>query len=222
MADQDKDGVPDDQDPAPKDPSYPPKGDVAGILSAINGIGFDLNSLGMWATAPATGNKTLQTNRAMRTSGMAMGMAPSDYAPAKAPAAALTPLAATGPTGNGPSSSSQTSKSVKQYSTQQVLGLAESAFKAAVGRTATAEELATLRDHINAEEKKNPTISKSFSRSNGSGASSSSTVTSGGVDETQLAKTFAEQNPEYASYQQATTYFDAMMGALRGPAGGSI
>jgi hypothetical protein len=128
----------------------------------------------------------------------------------------------TGPAGGGPSSSNQRSKSVKQFSTQQVLGLAESAFQAAIGRTATAKELASLRDHINSEEKKNPTISKSHTYSNGSGSSSSSTTTSGGIDEGQMAKTFAESNPEYANYQKATTYFDTMLSSLRGTVGGGI
>lgn len=212
MADKDKDGVPDSQDQWPNDPSLPAKPDVAGILGVIGNLGFDFGSLGVSTTASAANKKNIQTQQAMRISGKAMGMSPSDYSLDKAPATALTPALATGATGTA-SSSRQVSKSVKQFSTQQVLGMAEAAFKAAIGRTATAEELAALRDHINAEEKKNPTISKS---------SSSSTITSGGIDEAQMAKTFAESNPEYASYQKATTYFDSMLGALRGTVGGGI
>lgn len=221
MADKDKDGVPDSQDQWPNDPSLPAKADVAGLLGVIGNLGFDFGSLGVNNVASTTDRKALDLKRVMRTSGMAMEMAPSDYSLDKAPASALTPALPTDTTGTG-SSSSQVSKSVKQFSTQQVLGMAEAAFKAAIGRTATAKELAALRDHINTEEKKNPTISKSSSYSSDSGSSSSSTTTSGGIDEVQMAKTFAESNPEYASYQKATTYFDSMMSALRGTVGGGI
>jgi hypothetical protein len=222
--DTDSDGVPDSQDQWPNDPSLPAKSDVAGILGVIGSIGLDLGSLGVSSAVSTTDKKAIDLKRVMRTSGMAMGMAPSDYSLDKAPASALTPALPTGATGTTgtASSSRQVSKNVKQFSTQQVLGIAESAFKAAIGRTATTEELAALRGHINAQEKKNPTISKSSSYSSGTGSSSSSTTTSGGIDEAQMAKTFAESNPEYAGYQKATTYFDSMMSALRGTVGGGI
>jgi hypothetical protein len=32
----------------------------------------------------------------------------------------------------------------------------------------------------------------------------------------------AQANPEFAAYQQATTYFDSMLETLRGPVGGGI
>lgn len=219
--DTDSDGIPDIQDQWPNDPSLPAKADVAGLLGVIGNLGFDFGSLGANNAVSTTDKKTIDLQRVMRTSGKAMGMAPSDYSLDKAPASILTPTLPSGPTGTG-SSSSQVSKSVKQFSTQQVLGLAESAFKAAIGRAATDKELAALRDHINTEEKKNPSISRSSSYSSGTGSSSSSTTTSGGIDEAQIAKTFAESNPEYAGYQKATTYFDSMMSALRGTVGGGI
>lgn len=117
------------------------------------------------------------------------------------------------PTANTPTDkTSSTSRQYRQFTQQQVQGMAETQFQESIGRAATAEEVANVQQQLNAAEKASPTISTS-------GATS---VTSGGVDEQQLVKQIAEMSPEYANYQQATTYFDAMLGALRGPAGGGI
>jgi len=118
-------------------------------------------------------------------------------------------------------STSQTSKSIKQFSLQQIQGLATSAFQAAIGRAATNEELATFLKHLNSEEKKNPTITKTTT-SSGKNNSTSTSVSSGGVDESQFATTESQMHPEFANYQKATTYFDAMTSALRGPTGGGF
>jgi hypothetical protein len=190
--DTDKDGVIDSQDQWPNDPSLPVKSDVAGILGAISNLNLNLNP-----SIPTTlNNANTREDRVPVDSSLQSNV--------------VSPVASPTPTG----SANSTIKNVKQYNTQQVVGLAESAFKAAIGRTATDKELAALRDHINTEEKRNPSISGS--------SASSSTTTSGGIDESQMAKTFAESNPEYAGYQKATTYFDSMMSALRGTAGGGI
>jgi len=116
---------------------------------------------------------------------------------------------------------SQTSKSIKQFNMQQVQGLATSAFQAAIGRAATNEELATFLKHLNGEEKKNPTVTRTTT-SSGKNSSSSTYVSSGGVDESQFATTESQMHPEFANYQKATTYFDAMTSALRGPTGGGF
>jgi hypothetical protein len=81
----------------------------------------------------------------------------------------------------------------------------------------TADELKKFTDALNKAEKASPTKTKTTSHSGGSNS-----TTSGGMDESQFAKDYAQQNPEYASYQKATTYFDAMASALRGVAGGSL
>jgi hypothetical protein len=109
--------------------------------------------------------------------------------------------------------SGSTSKSYKQYSLQQVKGLAESAFQEAIGRAPSVEELGRFQASLNAAEKGNSATTS---------GSSASSVTYGGVDTTQFAKDTAELAPEYANYQKATTYFDTMINSLRGPVGGGM
>lgn len=110
-------------------------------------------------------------------------------------------------------STSSTSKSYKQYDLQQVKGVAESAFQDAIGRAPSADELARFQASLNAAEKQSPSTTTGTSKSS---------VTSGGVDVQQFAKDTAELAPEYANYQKATTYFDSMISALRGPVGGGM
>jgi hypothetical protein len=125
---------------------------------------------------------------------------------------------ASGSTGK---TTNQTSKSIKQFSMQQVEGIATSAFQAAIGRAATQEELSSFLKNLNTEEKKNPIITKTTSTSNGGNTSYTST-SSGGIDESRFATSESEMHPEFANYQKATTYFDAMTSALRGPTGGGF
>jgi hypothetical protein len=89
---------------------------------------------------------------------------------------------------------------IKQYSEQQVKAAATSAFQKAVGREVSEQELSNITTELNAELKKNPK----------------------GLDEQQFLLDVAKRDPEYAPYQQASTYFDAMLGALSGPAGRGI
>jgi hypothetical protein len=118
-------------------------------------------------------------------------------------------------------STSQTSKSIKQFSLQQIQGLATSAFQAAIGRAATQEELSTFLKNLNAEEKKNPTVTKTSNSYSGENVTST-TTSSGGIDESQFATDQSQMHPEFANYQKATTYFDAMLNSLRGPTGGGF
>jgi hypothetical protein len=139
----------------------------------------------------------------------------------KAYADAVINFSAAGANNKIGGSSNQTSKSIKQFNMQQVEGLATSAFQAAIGRAATNEELATFLKHLNTEEKKNPTITKTTINSS-KNSSSSTSISSGGIDESQFATTESQMHPEFANYQKATTYFDAMTSALRGPTGGGF
>lgn len=127
----------------------------------------------------------------------------------------------TKPTTKGGSVSTQTQRSVTQYSAQQLQSAATDAAQQAIGRALTSGELKRLTAHINALEAQSPTITTQTTVSR-KGGSSTSSRTRGGIDETQAMRSWAEANPEYASYQQATTYFDSMLSALRGPAGGSV
>jgi hypothetical protein len=132
--------------------------------------------------------------------------------------------------GTGTSSSSTSiDKRVQTFTAQQLEGAATQYAQQLLGRALTTDELASVTKFTNAQAVKNPEISKTVSSSSGyskdgnsSNSSRSSTVLSGGIDEGQLIKSQIKENPEYASYQKATTYFDAMLSALRGPVGGGI
>ena len=101
----------------------------------------------------------------------------------------------------------------KIFTEQETAGFANQIAQSLLGRELTADEIAKTTQSINVESKKSPITSKSIG---------GSTVQSGGIDERQIVKEELQLAPEFANYQQATTYFDAMLGALRGPAGGGI
>ena len=112
----------------------------------------------------------------------------------------------------GPTTTTSTNATL--YSIEQVQSTATLAFQNALGRRPTNEELQAFLDTINGARKSTTTTTQPDG--------SSSSTTTGGVDPAQVAQNMAEANPEYAGYQKATTYFDAMLSALNGPVGGSI
>jgi hypothetical protein len=127
------------------------------------------------------------------------------------------------------SSNTSIDKRVQTFTAQQLEGAATQYAQQLLGRALTAAELASVTNFTNAQAIANPEISKTVSSSSGysqdgssSSSSRSSTTTSGGIDSGQLIKSQIEENPEYAAYQKATTYFDSMLSALRGPVGGGI
>lgn len=129
----------------------------------------------------------------------------------------------TGPAGGSgqPSRTVSTQRSVQKFSAQQLQEAATSIAQQALGRALTKEELARVTASVNKQGKKNPTVSRTVTKYKGSNTSSS-TTTKGGIDETQVMRSEIEQGDEYKVYQQASTYFNAMMSALRGPAGGGV
>jgi hypothetical protein len=110
-----------------------------------------------------------------------------------------------------------TQTSVKQYTHEEAQSYALQAFQNAIGRAPSSQELDAFMTSFNAGQ--NPSTTSTHY---GVGGNSISTTTTGGTDPSMLAQNIAEQNPEYAGYQKATTYFDAMLSALQGPMGGSV
>jgi hypothetical protein len=85
-----------------------------------------------------------------------------------------------------------------------------------LGRQATKAELAAFTTALNAQEKANPSITTSVS----DGAGNTSSSQTGGFSmnaKQQFAQDQAQAKPEYQPYQQATTYFDAFLGAIKSP-----
>jgi hypothetical protein len=125
-----------------------------------------------------------------------------------------------GPSGL-PSRTVSVDKRVQTFTAQQLESAATQYAQNLLGRALTAAELSEVTKFTNTEAAKAPQISKTITKS-GRAGSTSTTTTSGGIDENQLIKSQIEQNPEYASYQKATTYFDTMLSALQGPGTGGI
>lgn len=112
-------------------------------------------------------------------------------------------------TGGG--SSTTTQRTVTKLSASDAKTVVNNAYQQALGRDATADELATLAIDLNKQAAANPSVSTTTT-----GGGSSSTNTTTGFNSAQAALDAAKLNPEYEVYQQATTYFDAMQSALRG------
>ena len=120
----------------------------------------------------------------------------------------------TGGGGGGGGSMASTRKQTTQYSLQQVRSAADSIYQNSIGRALNDEELRMLHQSLNNTLKASPTITKTTASGN--------STTYGGIDERGFMEQQAQVNPEFASYQKATTYFDAMLDTLRGPVGGGI
>jgi hypothetical protein len=135
----------------------------------------------------------------------------------------INPLAVNGANGPSgvPSRTVNVDKRVQTFTAQQLEGAATQYAQQLLGRALTANELASVTKFTNTEASKTPQVSRTVTNNSGT-TSTSSTTSSGGIDEGQLIKSQIEQNPEYANYQKATTYFDSMLSALRGPVGGGI
>ena len=116
--------------------------------------------------------------------------------------------------GGGGGSMASTRKQTTQYSLQQVRSAADSIYQNSIGRALNDEELRMLHQSLNNTFKENPEITKMSAKGN--------VTTSGGVDARGFIEQEAQANPEFAAYQKATTYFDAMLDTLRGPVGGGI
>jgi len=116
--------------------------------------------------------------------------------------------------GSGSVNSASTIKRTTQYTMQQVRAAADNIYQNSIGRVLNDDELRMLYQSLNNTLKSSPSTTNTDSKNN--------SVTTGGVDERGFMQQQAEANPEFASYQKATTYFDAMLGSLQGPVGGGI
>lgn len=116
--------------------------------------------------------------------------------------------------GSGGGSMASTRKQTTQYTMQQVRSAADSIYQNSIGRALNDEELRMLHQSLNTAFKESPDVTKMSAKGD--------VVTSGGLDARGFIEQQAEANPEFANYQKATTYFDAMLDTLRGPVGGGI
>jgi hypothetical protein len=116
--------------------------------------------------------------------------------------------------GGGGGGMASTRKQTTQYSLQQVRSAADSIYQNSIGRALNDEELRMLSKSLNTAFKESPDVTKVSAKGD--------VTTSGGLDARGFIEQQAEANPEFANYQKATTYFDAMLSTLQGPVGGGI
>lgn len=112
-----------------------------------------------------------------------------------------------------------TSTSQRVYDANTLKDTINTVYKQALGRAATSAELNAAVAKVQAADKKNPTTTVITTKGAGTGSVTNSSVTTGGIDPAQIVKDQAKSTLEYGSFQAATTYFDAMLSALNGPAG---
>lgn len=108
-----------------------------------------------------------------------------------------------------------TSYQISNY--QDTHALFMSAAQSLLGRAPTAAETKAFQSTLNAYQRANPTRTTQTSTTDALGNTTSTTSTSGGTTQaglTDLAQQQAEQNPDYGAYQAATTYFNALLGAI--------
>jgi len=126
-----------------------------------------------------------------------------------------------------------TRKAIKLSSAQEARAFLMSAAERELGRAATADEIALFRSALNEQEKANATVVKSTSTTTGTNTdtyadgiqtasnrdtnTSSSSTETGGMDRGQFALDSARSAQDWAEFQTATTYMQAMFAALESP-----
>jgi hypothetical protein len=117
--------------------------------------------------------------------------------------------------GGGGGTTSQTQRSVNISSAKDAKALINQSFQQSVGRDATDDEIKQFRSALNAEEKKNPSITKTTQTVSGSNVSTTNQTT-GGMDRGAYALEQGQKASDYAEFQTETTYMDALMRAISG------
>lgn len=119
----------------------------------------------------------------------------------------------------GPVTTKSTNVTKRKYDAAVLKDTVNAAYRQAVGREATADELAQAVNSVQKAYEKTPDKTTTATTRDGKGNTKSVSTVSGGVDEKTLISDQAKAKPEYGSFQSATTYFDAMLKALDGPVG---
>lgn len=124
--------------------------------------------------------------------------------------------------GGGPKSKTTTNKSTSYdiASKEDVAGMVTSVFKNALGRAPTDGEMDRYSSMLIRKSKTNPRVTSTTQTTDVNGNSTSSSTSSGGYSSQAAeydAQKKAQGDPEYGAYQAATTYFNALVGALGSP-----
>jgi hypothetical protein len=128
--------------------------------------------------------------------------------------------------GGGPQSKTQTntSKSFNIPTVEDAHAATRQLFQALMGRDPDENEQDRYASMMTAYAQKHPTVTKQTQTTDIHGNTTSSSTSSGGYSQggvTDMLSQKAKADPEYGSYQAATTYFNALVGAMGGLGGGN-
>lgn len=116
-----------------------------------------------------------------------------------------------------PVTTTNTSTSTQISNYQDTHALFQSAAQSLLGRAPTVAETKAFQKQLNAYQAANPTKTTTTQTTDAMGNSTSTSTSSGGTTAaglSDLAQQQAQQNPDYGAYQAATTYFNALLGAI--------
>lgn len=116
----------------------------------------------------------------------------------------------------------RTATSVNELTEGQSWSVLRQTLSSMLGRDPSDQELRDYTYRMNSLAAKNPSISRTVTKYKDGEAVSSNTHSSGGFTESDAAEAAymqAQNDPDYAEYQSATTYYNALQSAL-GPLGG--
>jgi hypothetical protein len=131
-----------------------------------------------------------------------------------------------GGAGGGPHPTTQTntSKSFNIPTVEDAHAATKQLFQALMGRDPDHGELDRYASMMTSYAQKHPTVTKQTQTTDIHGNTTSSSTSSGGYSQggiTDMLSQKAKADPEYGSYQAATTYFNALIGSLGGLGGGN-
>jgi hypothetical protein len=121
--------------------------------------------------------------------------------------------------GGGLKPTTQTSTSVKVPTVEDAHAATKQIFQALMGRGPNQEELDRYASMMTGYAQKHPSVTKTTTDAHGNQTS----TTSGGTSDAAMGdmlSTQAKADPEYGAYQAATTYWNALVGALGGNGNG--
>lgn len=184
--------------------------EVTEAMDKMQKAGFDVSSfdqmLSVWGGLVDRASKTYTL------SGGAMKVSPWDVLDRYK---SESPAAFTG-------SKSTTSRSVNELTEGQSWSVLRTTMQQLLGHDPSDEEIRRFTYKMSGLASKNPSITKTITSYKNGEATGSSSHTSGGFtmdDAAQAAYEQAQNDPDYAEYQAASTYFNAVLSAL-GPIGG--
>lgn len=114
-------------------------------------------------------------------------------------------------------STTQTATSVNQLTDGQAWSVLQSTLSQMLGRDPSDHELRNFAYKMNSLAAKNPSVSKTITQYKDGKAVSANTTSKGGFttdDAAMAAYNQAQDNPDYAEYQAATTYYNAALSAI--------